>query len=158
MRGVLKGVPPEGRFGSRRTRVIPTAARNRFGIANASATGSGRRNRDVIACCTSSRSDGLCSAFQSSVVHGLLQTADYARAGHESAMPRLAPDQIDMQIEAKLTRQEILVREVPPLFAVVLDEAALQAVQGRRYAPALYEGRPVSVWMSLPVRFVPPSP
>src|SRR6266571_8519466 len=30
------------------------------------------------------------SAFQSSVVHGLLQTADYARAGHESAMPRLA--------------------------------------------------------------------
>ena len=29
------------------------------------------------------------SAFQSSVVHGLLQTADYARAGHEGAMPRL---------------------------------------------------------------------
>jgi TonB family protein len=40
----------------------------------------------------------------------------------------------------------------------LLDEAALKAVQGRRYAPALYEGRPVSVWMSLPVRFVPPSP
>jgi periplasmic protein TonB len=38
----------------------------------------------------------------------------------------------------------------------LLDEAALQAVQGRHYAPALYEGRPVSVWMSLPVRFVPP--
>ena len=28
------------------------------------------------------------SAFQSSVVHGLLQTADYARAGHEGAMPQ----------------------------------------------------------------------
>src|SRR6266566_1465722 len=40
------------------------------------------------------------SAFQSSVVHGLLQTADYARAGHEGAMPRLGPEQIEMQIEA----------------------------------------------------------
>jgi transcriptional regulator with XRE-family HTH domain len=48
------------------------------------------------------------SAFQSSVVNGLLQTADYARAGHEGAMPRLSPDQIELQIEAKLTRQRIL--------------------------------------------------
>jgi periplasmic protein TonB len=46
-----------------------------------------------------------------------------------------------------------VVKSVP-----LLDEAALQAVQGRHYAPALYEGRPVSVWMYLPVRFVSPSP
>jgi transcriptional regulator with XRE-family HTH domain len=72
------------------------------------------------------------SAFQSSVVHGLLQTADYARAGHESAMPRLAPDQIDMQIEAKLTRQQILTRDGAPQFAVVLDEAALRRMAGGR--------------------------
>ena len=70
------------------------------------------------------------SAFQSSVVHGLLQTADYARAGHEVAMPRLAPDQIDMQIEAKLTRQRILERGNPPRIAVVLDEAALRRMTG----------------------------
>ena len=60
------------------------------------------------------------SAFQSSVVHGLLQTADYARAGHEGAMPRLSPDQIELQIEAKLTRQRILTqatRLVLPLFS-----------------------------------------
>lgn len=72
------------------------------------------------------------SAFQSSVVHGLLQTADYARAGHEVAMPRLAPDQIDMQIEAKLTRQRILERGHPPRVAVVLDEAALCRMTGGR--------------------------
>ena len=46
-----------------------------------------------------------------------------------------------------------VVKSVP-----LLDEAALQAVQGRHYAPALYEGRPVSVWMYLPVRFISPSP
>jgi transcriptional regulator with XRE-family HTH domain len=73
------------------------------------------------------------SAFQSSVVHGLLHTADYARAGHEGAMPRLDPHQIDLQIEAKLTRQRILTRDDPPSFHVVLDEAAVhREVGGRR--------------------------
>jgi transcriptional regulator with XRE-family HTH domain len=76
------------------------------------------------------------SAFQSSVVHGLLQTADYARAGHEGAMPRLSPDQIEMQIEAKLTRQRILTRDNPPCFTVVLDEAALHRVVGGRQVMA----------------------
>ncbi|MGD0609585.1 MAG: helix-turn-helix transcriptional regulator [Streptosporangiaceae bacterium] len=70
------------------------------------------------------------SAFQSSVVHGLLQTADYARAGHEGAMPRLEPDQIEMQIEAKLTRQRILTRDSPSRFTAVLDEAALHRQVG----------------------------
>jgi transcriptional regulator with XRE-family HTH domain len=72
------------------------------------------------------------SAFQSSVIHGLLQTAEYARAGHESAMPKLPADQIDMQIEAKLTRQRILTRDGPTQFAVVLDEAALRRMAGGR--------------------------
>jgi transcriptional regulator with XRE-family HTH domain len=72
------------------------------------------------------------SAFQSSVVHGLLHTADYARAGHEGAMPRLDPDRIELQIEAKLTRQRILTRDDPPCFEVVLDEAALHRMVGGR--------------------------
>jgi transcriptional regulator with XRE-family HTH domain len=77
------------------------------------------------------------SAFQSSVVHGLLQTADYARAGHEGAMPRLSSDQIEMQIEAKLTRQRILTRDNPPRFGVVLDEAALHRLVGGRLVMAV---------------------
>ncbi len=76
------------------------------------------------------------SAFQSSVVHGLLHTADYARANHESSMPRLDPDQIDLQIEAKLARQRILTRANPPSFAVVLDEAALHRMVGGRQVMA----------------------
>ena len=76
------------------------------------------------------------SAFQSSVVHGLLHTADYARAGHKGAMPLLSPDQIELQIEAKLTRQRILTRENPPRFSVVLDEAALHRVIGGRQVMA----------------------
>jgi transcriptional regulator with XRE-family HTH domain len=77
------------------------------------------------------------SAFQSSVVHGLLHTADYARAGHEGAMPKLDPHQIDLQIEAKLARQQILNKDDPPRFHVVLDEAALhREVGGRRVMAA----------------------
>jgi len=76
------------------------------------------------------------SAFQSSVVHGLLHTADYARAQHENSMPRLKPDVINLQIEAKLARQRILSRANPPSFDVVLDEAALHRLVGGRQVMA----------------------
>jgi transcriptional regulator with XRE-family HTH domain len=76
------------------------------------------------------------SAFQSSVVNGLLHTKGYARASHEGAMPRLDPRQIDLQIEAKLTRQRILTRDDPPRFDVVLDEAALHRMVGGRQVMA----------------------
>jgi transcriptional regulator with XRE-family HTH domain len=76
------------------------------------------------------------SAFQSSVVHGLLHTADYARANHENSMPRFDPDQINLQIEAKLARQRILTQADPPSFAVVLDEAALHRMVGGRHVMA----------------------
>jgi transcriptional regulator with XRE-family HTH domain len=78
---------------------------------------------------------GIC-AFQSSAVHGLLHTADYARANHESSRPRLNPEQINLQIEAKLTRQRILTQAAPPSFAVVLDEAALHRMVGGRQVMA----------------------
>jgi hypothetical protein len=77
------------------------------------------------------------SGFQSSVVPGLLQTADYARAGHEGAMPRFSPDQIERRIEAKLTRQRILTQDNPPRFAAVLDEAALHREIGGRSVMAV---------------------
>ena len=89
VRGVLNGVPPEGRLESRRTRVNPTAPRSRFGIANASAIGSGRRSREMIACRTSSKSDGLCSGFQSSFA-GDASTGSGSRS--RMLVARLEPD------------------------------------------------------------------
>lgn len=76
------------------------------------------------------------SAFQSSIVQGLLQTAEYARALDEGAMPLLSPEQINLQTEVKLTRQRILTRPKPPKFAVILDEAALHRVVGGRQVMA----------------------
>ncbi len=70
------------------------------------------------------------SAFQSSMINGLLQTPDYARAAAEAAMPKLDPQQIGLQIEAKIMRQRILTEADPPPFNVVLDEATLHRVVG----------------------------
>jgi transcriptional regulator with XRE-family HTH domain len=81
------------------------------------------------------------SVFQSSAVHGLLQTADYARAVDERATPRTDPHQIDLQIQAKLTRQRILTQEDPPRFNVVLDEAALHRVIGGHMVMAAQLGK-----------------
>lgn len=78
----------------------------------------------------------IISGFQSSVIQGLLQTADYARAGHEGAMPRLSPARIERQIEAKLIRQRILTQDNPPRLAAVLDEAALHRMVGGRQVMA----------------------
>jgi transcriptional regulator with XRE-family HTH domain len=69
-------------------------------------------------------------AFQSAVIPGLLHTADYARAGHEAAIPRLPDSEIEQMIKAKLKRQSILTQANPPSFAVVIDEAALRRVTG----------------------------
>ena len=79
--------------------------------------------------------------FKSFVMPGLLQTADYARAGHEGTVPRLGPDQIELQIEAKLTRQRILSQDNPPRFIAVLDEAALHRVVGGRLVMAAQLGK-----------------
>ena len=70
------------------------------------------------------------SDFQSSVVPGLLQTADYARAGHEAYLPRLSNEQIEMQIQAKRTRQSLLTQANPLTFRAVMDEAVLRRVVG----------------------------
>lgn len=68
--------------------------------------------------------------YQSSVVPGLLQTADYARALHEAAAPKLSPDIIDQRVEVRLIRQQLLVRENQPIFKEVIDEAALHRIVG----------------------------
>jgi transcriptional regulator with XRE-family HTH domain len=97
------------------------------------------------------------STFQSSVVPGLLQTPDYARAAHERSRPRLESRQIDLQIEAKLTRQRILTQDDPPSLAVVLDEAALRRMVGGRQVMAdqLSKAMDMSALPNVTVQVIP---
>jgi len=43
--------------------------------------------------------------YQAQVIHGLLQTEDYARALMRWARPRMFPDQLDIEVAARLQRQ-----------------------------------------------------
>ena len=67
------------------------------------------------------------SIFQSSVVPGLLQTAEYAHAVIQAAAtPPIGADMLEARVAARIARQAILARESPPNLAVLLDEAVLR--------------------------------
>lgn len=71
------------------------------------------------------------TAFEIVYVHGLLQTADYARAVLESSPGDREEGDIERLLELRRRRQEALVREESPLtFSVVLDESVLHRVVG----------------------------
>ncbi|MEW1868727.1 helix-turn-helix transcriptional regulator [Streptomyces caelestis] len=61
------------------------------------------------------------STYQAQLVHGLLQTEEYARAVLATGMP----DDLEGLVAARVERQRIMEREHPPLTWVVLDEAVL---------------------------------
>ena len=68
--------------------------------------------------------------YQSAIVPGLLQTADYARAMHEAGIPKIAPERINELIEVRLTRQRLLSQDPPVRLDVILDEAVLHRKVG----------------------------
>jgi hypothetical protein len=72
----------------------------------------------------------LIKDYQSTSVPGLLQIADYALCIQEAAVPKLAPERFDEQLEVKRRRQKRLTQEVPLRFTAVLDEAVLHRVIG----------------------------
>jgi transcriptional regulator with XRE-family HTH domain len=64
--------------------------------------------------------------YEHSLVPGLLQTEDYARAVL-ATRPNTTEDEIEEQVAARLRRQEVLNREDPPgpLLYILLDEGVL---------------------------------
>lgn len=68
--------------------------------------------------------------YQSSIVPGLIQTPDYARAMHQVGVPKIAPERIDQLIEVRLKRQQVLSHDPPVRLDVVLDEGVLRRQVG----------------------------
>lgn len=64
--------------------------------------------------------------FQAQLVHGLLQTRDYARA----VLSVMHQAELEVKVEARLDRQRILTRADPPVLWVVLDESVLHREVG----------------------------
>ncbi|EEP74002.1 conserved hypothetical protein [Micromonospora sp. ATCC 39149] len=77
--------------------------------------------------------------FNPTLVPGLLQTENYARAvlRFDDTKPE---EEVERQVAARLERQEILVREHPPQVVAVIDESALRrtdAIMGEQLAHLL---------------------
>jgi transcriptional regulator with XRE-family HTH domain len=73
-------------------------------------------------------------AYDTTLVHGLLQTPDYTRALYRAGRPELLAHEIDQLVELRTRRQQILTRTDPPaptLWAV-MDEAVLRRHVGGR--------------------------
>jgi transcriptional regulator with XRE-family HTH domain len=69
-------------------------------------------------------------SFHSSVVPGILQTADYARELHVKTMPMLSSELVEQGVEARLVRQRRLSETNPLRIWSIMDEAALLRVIG----------------------------
>ncbi|MBC9716948.1 helix-turn-helix transcriptional regulator [Streptomyces sp. TRM66268-LWL] len=65
------------------------------------------------------------SSYQNQVLPGLLQTRAYARAVFSNDVPALTRDEIELRVEARIQRQEILHRKDPPRACFILSEAIL---------------------------------
>ncbi|KJS54956.1 helix-turn-helix transcriptional regulator [Streptomyces rubellomurinus] len=77
-------------------------------------------------------------SYEVQFVHGLLQTADYARAVITAGGHVTRPDEIDRRVELRLRRQRLLTGDRAPSLVAVLDEAALRRPWG---GPELMRGQ-----------------
>jgi transcriptional regulator with XRE-family HTH domain len=86
--------------------------------------------------------------FQSAVVPGLLQVADYTRALHRVVVPLPEEESIEERVAERNTRQRILTGENPPQVEIILDEAVIRRPLGgplvmRAAAMLLFPRRPI---------------
>ncbi len=68
--------------------------------------------------------------YEASVVHGLLQTPDYARAVLREMFPRHTPQQIDRLVGLRIERQQRLDDDPPIELWAILDEAVIRRPVG----------------------------
>jgi transcriptional regulator with XRE-family HTH domain len=72
-------------------------------------------------------------AYNNSVVHGLLQTKEYARAVFSARRPPFTPDELEQRLSARVARQEIVSdTAVRPVFSFVQCESTLRRPIGGR--------------------------
>ncbi|MGI9099724.1 MAG: helix-turn-helix domain-containing protein [Solirubrobacteraceae bacterium] len=72
--------------------------------------------------------------FQTTLVHGLLQSADHARALLMARLPTATPERVERAVVARDLRQRRLTDEAPLRLSAILDEAVLRRIVG---GPAL---------------------
>jgi transcriptional regulator with XRE-family HTH domain len=70
------------------------------------------------------------SSYDASLVPGLLQTVEYARAVTRAVRPTLRPEEVNHRVAVRTARQAHLPEDDPPALWVILDEAVLRRPVG----------------------------
>ncbi|MGH1556385.1 DUF5753 domain-containing protein [Streptomyces sp. L7] len=70
------------------------------------------------------------SSYCTQLIHGLLQTKDYARAVLECAFPPLEEDEIERLASARMERKALLDRKPLCVINIIIEEAALRRQVG----------------------------
>ncbi|EFL30603.1 DNA-binding protein [Streptomyces viridochromogenes DSM 40736] len=73
---------------------------------------------------------GTMRTLETTVVPGLLQTPEYARAVTRAAVEGLSEERLDTLVEVRLARQDVLRADPPLELSAVLDEAVLRREVG----------------------------
>ncbi len=68
--------------------------------------------------------------YEPTLIPGLLQTEDYARAVLRAWRPAYKPDEVEQLLKVRMERQQVLESESPPELWTIIDEAALRRVVG----------------------------
>lgn len=69
--------------------------------------------------------------YSSPVIHGLLQTEEYARSVLTALLPQQDPDTVEHLVQIRLDRKQVITRDVDPVqLHVILDESAISRVMG----------------------------
>jgi transcriptional regulator with XRE-family HTH domain len=71
-------------------------------------------------------------SYQESLIYGLLQTEEYARAVLKAIIVDLDHDQIERRVQFRMAHQNLLTREDSPALWVILNEGALRRPVGGR--------------------------
>jgi hypothetical protein len=76
--------------------------------------------------------------FEVELIPGLLQISEYAREVHALGPMRLANDDVERKVAARLKRQELLTGENAVTYHTVISEAAFHRLSATEYADAQY--------------------
>jgi transcriptional regulator with XRE-family HTH domain len=66
------------------------------------------------------------TCYAMNYIPGLLQTKEYAQGIIETIAPKMNPRIVAQRVEARLRRQQVLERDSPPRYQVLLDESVLR--------------------------------
>ncbi len=96
-------------------------------------------------------------AYESLVVHGLLQTEAYARVLMTTVRRKQTQDQIERLVDLRMQRQEVVLRADPIDLWLILDEAVIRRTMG---APELMRGQlnhlaDASQWPNVTLQVLP---